>query len=189
MTLRLFNGSPECCGTMTSGGTESILMAVKAYRDYARSTRGVLEPELVLPVTAHAAFDKACAYFGVRLVHVPVDARSFKVDPAAVAAAITPSTIALVCSAPCYAQGVVDPVEELAALALRRGLPLHVDCCLGSFLIPFAEEVSGRKLPLFDFRVPVRGRQGRTARQQSDGASLQPVLVNSETGNSALTVL
>ena len=154
MTLRLFNGTPACCGTMTSGGTESILMAVKAYRDYARTTRGVLEPELVVPVTAHAAFDKACAYFGVRLVHVPVDAATFRVAPAALAAAITPSTIALICSAPSYAQGVVDPVEEIAALALRRGLPLHVDCCLGSFLIPFAEEVTGRPLPRFDFRVP-----------------------------------
>ena len=130
-------------------------MSVKAYRDFARSTRGVLEPELVAPVTAHAAFDKACAYFGVKLVHLPVDGTTFRVSPAAVAAAISANTIAVVVSAPCYAQGVVDPVEAVAALASARDIPVHVDCCLGSFLIPFANEARDKQLPLFDFRVPV----------------------------------
>ena len=154
MTLSLFNGGPDACGTMTSGGTESILMAIKAYRDHARTTRGITEPELVLPLTAHAAFDKACAYFGVKLVHVPVDPVTFRAVPAAMARAITRNTIALVSSAPSFPQGVVDPVPELAALALSRGLPLHVDCCLGSFLIAFAKRAGFPQPCAFDFSVP-----------------------------------
>lgn len=155
MTLRLFHGdaSRGACGTMTSGGTESILMAVKAYRDLARAQRGVTEPELVAPVTAHAAFDKACHYFGVRLVHVAVDGASFKADAAAMAAACTRNTIALVCSAPSYPQGVIDPVEQLAAFARSRDLPLHVDCCLGSFCIAFAEAAGFGVGRGFDFAV------------------------------------
>lgn len=153
MTVELFNGKAGThCGTMTSGGTESILMAMKAYRDYAKQTRGVADPELICPVTAHAAFDKACNYFGIKLVHVPVDPVTFRADVKAMTAKINKNTIALVCSAPCYAQGVVDPVEELATVAKARNLPLHVDCCLGSFLIASAA-AAGHKLPLFDFRV------------------------------------
>lgn len=95
-----------------------------------------------------------CFYFGIKLVHLPADPVTFKVSPAAIEAAITRNTIAIVVSAPNFPQGVIDPVEEVAALALRKGLPLHVDCCLGSFLIPFAEEVTGKALPKFDFRVP-----------------------------------
>lgn len=161
MTLGLFNARPECVGTMTSGGTESILMAVKAYRDLAKKTRGVTEPELVVPRTAHAAFDKACDYFGVRLIHLDVDQKTFTVSPAAVAKAITRNTIGLVCSAPNFPQGTVDPVEAIAAIGKAKGIPVHVDCCLGSFLIPFANEVyssspdcaSRKPLQPFDFRV------------------------------------
>jgi sphinganine-1-phosphate aldolase len=154
MTVKLFNGDPRTghCGTMTSGGTESILMACKAYRDLARSKRGVREPELVVPLTAHAAFDKACAYFGIKLVHVPVDPVTFRANPAAMRRAITPNTIGLICSAPSYPQGVIDPVEELAALALEHGLPLHVDCCLGSYCVAFAGR-AGFAVPPFDFAV------------------------------------
>jgi sphinganine-1-phosphate aldolase len=126
MCVRAFQGGPEACGTMTSGGTESILMAVKSYRDKAKKERGVVYPELVVPITAHAAFDKACAYFGIKLVHVPVDPVTFRAVPSALAAACTPNTIGLVCSAPSYPQGVVDPIPEVAAFALKRGLPLHV---------------------------------------------------------------
>ena len=154
ITLRLFNSKEKGCGSMTSGGTESILMACKAFRDYARTNRGITEPELVVPVTAHAAFDKACAYFCIRLVHVPVDPVSFRAIPEKMAAAITANTIGLVCSAPSYAQGVVDPVEDLAAIAVARGLPLHVDCCLGSFLISFAARAGFPQPRPFDFRVP-----------------------------------
>lgn len=110
---------------------------------------------LATAAPAAAAFICAgCFYFGIKLVHLPVDPVTFKVSPAAIEAAITRNTIAIVVSAPNFPQGVIDPVETVAALALRRGLPLHVDCCLGSFLIPFAEEVTGKPLPKFDFRVP-----------------------------------
>jgi sphinganine-1-phosphate aldolase len=153
MTVALFHGGPDACGTMTSGGTESILMACKAYRDYARSTRGVTEPELVVPVTAHAAFDKACHYFGIRLVHVDVDPVTFRSRPEALAAAITSNTIALVSSAPSYPQGVIDPITEVAAIATKHNLPLHVDCCLGSYCVAFAAAAGYPTVP-FDFAVP-----------------------------------
>ena len=126
MCCAAFHGGADACGTMTSGGTESILMAVKTYRDMARALRGVREPELLAPVTAHAAFDKACAYFGVRLVHLPVNPVTFRVEAAAYAKALTPNTIGLVASAVSYPQGVLDPIPEIAALAVQKGLPLHV---------------------------------------------------------------
>lgn len=153
MTLNLFHGGPDGCGTMTSGGTESILMACKAYRDFAKAKRGITEPEIVVPVTAHAAFDKACYYFGIKLVHIPVDPVTFRSVPAAMEAAINRNTIALVSSAPSYPQGVIDPITDVAAIALKHGIPFHVDCCLGSFCIAFAE-AAGYPKQLFDFRVP-----------------------------------
>ena len=153
MCAAAFRGPPGACGTMTSGGTESILMACKAYRDKARAA-GITEPEIIAPVTAHAAFDKAAAYFGLKLVHIPVDPQSFRADVAATARAITRNTVALVGSAPCYPQGVVDPIPELGALALAKGLCLHVDACLGSLLIPFAKEAGFEQPCAFDFSVP-----------------------------------
>jgi sphinganine-1-phosphate aldolase len=160
MTADLLGGSalPEpregrsVCGTVTSGGTESILLAMKTYRDQAREERGILAPELVTPETAHAAFDKASEYFNIRRVNVRVDG-SFRADPAAMAAAITKNTIALVASAPSYPHGAIDPVEALAQVARRRGIGLHVDACLGGFVLPFAREL-GHAVPPFDFRVP-----------------------------------
>ena len=139
-------------GTVTSGGTESILLAMKAYRDHAREVRGITQPELVAPVTAHAAFDKAAEYFGIRRVSLPVDA-TYRADVDAARAAITSNTIALVASAPAFPHGTIDPVEELAALARARGVGLHVDACLGGFVLPFAREL-GYPVPAFDFRVP-----------------------------------
>lgn len=154
MVLRLFNGNDACVGTMTSGGTESILLAMKAYRDYARKFRGVTDPEIVVPVTAHAAFDKAAAYFCIKLVHIPVDPVTFRADVAAMAKAITRNTVAIVGSAPCYPQGVIDPIPELGQLALKHGVPLHVDCCLGSFVAAHAAAAGFPTRWLFDFRVP-----------------------------------
>jgi sphinganine-1-phosphate aldolase len=138
-------------GTVTSGGTESILLAMKAYRDHARETRGITRPELVAPVTAHAAFDKAAEYFGIRRVGIPVDG-AFRADVGAARAAITANTIALVASAPAFPHGAIDPVAELATLARSRGIGLHVDACLGAFVLPFAREL-GYAVPPFDFRV------------------------------------
>ena len=139
-------------GTVTSGGTESILLAMKAYRDFARARRGIAEPEIVAPVTAHAAFDKAAGYFDMPLVRVPVD-DGFKVDPAAVSDAMTERTAVVVGSAPTFPHGVIDPIPELAALAAERGVGCHVDGCLGGFVLPWAERL-GYPVPPFDFRLP-----------------------------------
>jgi sphinganine-1-phosphate aldolase len=140
-------------GTVTSGGTESILCAVAAYRDRARRERPwIRRPELVAPSTIHAAFDKAAHYFGVRLVKVPVGP-DLRADVRATARAIGRRTIGLVASAPQYPHGVVDPIGELGMLAQDRGLPLHVDACVGGFILPWLERL-GRPVPRWDFRVP-----------------------------------
>ncbi|HSK01846.1 MAG TPA: aminotransferase class V-fold PLP-dependent enzyme [Kofleriaceae bacterium] len=140
-------------GTVTSGGTESILCAVAAYRDRARRERSwIRRPELVVPSTIHPAFDKAAHYLGVRLVKVPIRP-DLRADPRAMARAIGRRTIGLVASAPQYPHGVVDPIGELGVLAQDRGLPLHVDACVGGFLLPWLEQL-GRPIPRWDFRVP-----------------------------------
>jgi sphinganine-1-phosphate aldolase len=139
-------------GTVSSGGTESILLAMKTYRDFARARRGIAEPEIVAPVTAHAAFDKAARYFDMTLVRVPVDA-GFKADLAAMAAAVTDRTAVVVGSAPSFPHGVIDPIPEIAALAAERGAGCHVDACLGGFIVPWAEKL-GYPVPPFDFRLP-----------------------------------
>ncbi|BGP17316.1 Dihydrosphingosine phosphate lyase [Rhodosporidiobolus nylandii] len=143
------------CGTTTSGGTESILMACKAYRDRARAEYGITEPEMVVPNSAHAAFDKASKYFGIKIHHIPVDPVSRKVDIKRVRRAINSNTIMLVGSAPNFPDGAIDDISALSALALKSGgrIGLHVDCCLGSFLMPFLEKAGFLSVP-FDFRVP-----------------------------------
>lgn len=140
-------------GNMTSGGTESILMAVKAAREWGcqRLPRN-RTPELVLPVTAHPAFDKAAHYFGLRAVHVPVGT-DYRADVAAMRRAITRKTVLLVGSAPQYPHGVVDPIADIAQLAQRRGLLCHVDACVGGFMLPFVRDL-GYPVPPFDFAVP-----------------------------------
>ncbi len=147
-------GDAGVVGNFTSGGTESIILAVKAARDFARAERpGLVAPEMVLPETAHASFQKAGHYLGVRPVLAPVDPTSYRADPDAVRAAITPNTILLVGSAISYAHGVVDPIRELGEIALLHGLPLHVDACMGGFLLPYFRRL-GSAIPDFDFRVP-----------------------------------
>ncbi len=139
-------------GTVTSGGTESILLAMRAYRDQARAARSSERAQIVAPVSAHAAFDKAAQYFGIDLVRVPVGP-DYRADVAAMSAAITEHTVALVGSAPSFPHGAVDPILELAALALERTIGLHVDACLGGFVLPFGRAL-GYELPDFDFRLP-----------------------------------
>ncbi|XP_034464269.1 sphingosine-1-phosphate lyase 1 isoform X2 [Hippoglossus hippoglossus] len=151
MACVLFQGGPDSCGTVTSGGTESILMACKAYRDMAYE-RGVKYPEIIAPVSVHAAFNKAAHYFGMKLVHVPLDNKTMKVDVKAMKRAINKNTAMLVCSAPQFPHGIMDPVEEVAKLAERYNLPLHVDACLGGFLIVFMAK-AGYPLAPFDFRL------------------------------------
>ncbi|NVB42771.1 aminotransferase class V-fold PLP-dependent enzyme [Pseudenhygromyxa sp. WMMC2535] len=142
----------EVCGAISSGGTESILLAMKTYRDQARAERGVTRPNIVAPISAHAAFDKAARYFGIELrkIHTGPD---FRADLRAMRRAVDRNTICLVGSAPCFPHGVIDPITELAELALAKGVGLHVDACLGGFVLPWAKQL-GYDVPDFDFRVP-----------------------------------
>ncbi|MFD9544701.1 pyridoxal phosphate-dependent decarboxylase family protein [Streptomyces sp. NPDC060022] len=146
-------GAPGAQGTFTSGGTESIMLAVKTARDHARSVRGITAPQLVLPATAHAAFHKAAHYLGLETVVVPVDPVTFRADAGAVAAAITDRTALVVASTPSYAHGVIDPVAEIAEAAARRGVLCHVDACIGGWLLPYLRR-AGREVQPFDLSVP-----------------------------------
>ncbi|MCX7768075.1 MAG: aminotransferase class V-fold PLP-dependent enzyme [Flavobacteriales bacterium] len=146
------HSSDPIVGTVTSGGTESILMAMKAYRDWARQKRGITHPEVVLPVTAHAAFDKAAHYLGLRLVKIPVDKDS-RPDLKAFRNSFSSQTIVAVGSAPNFPHGTVDPIEDMARIAKKRGVGFHTDACLGGFILPFARE-AGAPVPPFDFEVP-----------------------------------
>ncbi len=152
MTAGLLHAPAEADGCMTSGGTESILMAVKTARERARAERGVTEPQLLAPVTAHPAFAKAAKYLGLELVQIPIG-DDFRADLAAAERLIGERTALVVGSAPNYPFGVVDPIPELSALAAERGISFHTDSCLGSFLLPFLEKL-GEPVPPFDFRVP-----------------------------------
>jgi len=143
----------EAVGMITTGGSGSILHAVLAYREQSREQRGITRPNLVKPETGHVAFDKACHLVGVELRTVPVDATTGKVDAAAMDAACDDNTIVMIGSACNYGYGTIDPVEELGQIALRRGIGLHVDGCLGGFILPWGQEL-GYDIPLFDFRVP-----------------------------------
>ncbi|WP_033423876.1 pyridoxal phosphate-dependent decarboxylase family protein [Actinomadura flavalba] len=143
-------GDAATPGVFTSGGTESIMLAVKAARD-ARPVEG--RPEIVVPSTAHPAFAKAAHYLGMDVRHVPVDPATFRADPAAMAAAFTPRTVLVVASAPSYPHGVLDPVAEIAALAAGAGLLCHVDACVGGWVLPWLRE-AGRDVPPFDLAVP-----------------------------------
>lgn len=146
-------GNPAAVGHFTSGGTESILLALKSARDYARGVRGIAAPRVVLPLTAHAAFHKACAYLDIAKDVVDVDPVTFCADPAAIEAAIGPETALVVVSAPSYAHGVIDPIGEVAALAARRGVLCHVDACVGGWLLPFMAR-AGWTVPPFGLDVP-----------------------------------
>lgn len=154
MAASHLRGDENVVGNFTSGGTESILLAVKTARDWARAQRPeIREPEMILPVTAHAAFQKAAHYFCVKPVLVAVDPVSFRADPAAIERAITPNTILLVGSAVSYAHGVVDPIREIAEIAQRHGLLFHVDACMGGFLLPYFRRL-GAPVPDFEFHIP-----------------------------------
>jgi hypothetical protein len=126
MTAALFR-SPRSCGAMTSGGTESIIMAVLAYKRWGRTTKGIVKPNIVVPVTAHAAFEKASQYLDVEIRKVNVDGSRMRAVPARMRSAIDSNTVALVCSAVSFPHGVLDPVEEIAAIAARRHVGCHVD--------------------------------------------------------------
>ena len=152
MTAGLLHAPEGAGGCMTSGGTESILMAVKTARDRARAERGVTRPEMVVPESAHPAFAKACQYLGLERKPVPLRA-DLRADVDAAADLIGAQTALVVGSAPNYPYGTVDPIPELAALAAERGISFHTDSCVGGFMLPFLERL-GEPIPPFDFRVP-----------------------------------
>jgi glutamate/tyrosine decarboxylase-like PLP-dependent enzyme len=154
MAVDLFSGDKRCCGSMTSGGTESILMAIKTYRDWARDKfPNIKEPEMILPSSAHPAFDKGADYFGVRSVRVPVDKNTHQADIKAMERALSDNTILIVGSACDFPRGVVDPISQLAQIAQEKGIGMHVDSCLGGFMLPFVKKL-GYEVPDFDFSVP-----------------------------------
>ncbi|KAJ3373004.1 hypothetical protein HDU91_001437 [Kappamyces sp. JEL0680] len=137
MVVNMYHGGADACGSMTSGGSESIMMSMKTHRDWARKVKGITEPEMygraahvrVVPISVHAAFDKGAQYFGIKLIHAPVgDDGCVLVDK--VAAAITANTIMLAGSTPGFPHGAVDNIPALAKLALQHGIGLHVDSCL-----------------------------------------------------------
>ncbi len=144
----LLDAPETAVGTVTSGGTESCLLAVQSARD---SRPDLAHPNLVLPTTGHAAFRKGAHYFGVELRSVPVG-EDFRADPAAMAAAIDESTVLVVASAPSYAHGVVDPVPDIAARAAARGVRCHVDACIGGWVLPYAARL-GRRVTPWTFAV------------------------------------
>jgi len=138
------------CGALTSGGSESLITAMLVYRERGRD-RGIAEPEVVMPTTAHVALLKGAHYLGVKAIQVPVG-DDFRADVKAMAAAIGPRTVALIGSAGTYPHGVIDPIAELSELALEHDLGLHVDGCLGGFILPWAERLE-YEVPTWDFRL------------------------------------
>lgn len=152
MACNLFQGGPESCGAMTTGGTESIIMAVKAFRDYARDVKGITRPNIVAPVTAHVAFNKAGLYFGAHVHSVKLNPETYTVDIKAMERAINRNTIMLVGSAPNFPYGTVDDIEAIAKLGKKYNIPVHVDACLGGFLVVFMKR-AGYTLRPFDFSV------------------------------------
>ncbi|GAB3574833.1 aminotransferase class V-fold PLP-dependent enzyme [Amycolatopsis endophytica] len=145
----LLGGTEETVGAVTSGGTESCLLAVLAARE---GRPDVTAPSMVLPSTAHAAFHKAAHLFRVRPVVVPADPGTFRADPGAMAAAIDDTTVLVVAGAPSYAHGVLDPIAEIAAAAAARGVRMHVDACIGGWILPYFRRL-GRPVPDFGFGV------------------------------------
>lgn len=160
MTARMLGGNTgedrgpdeQVCGVVTSGGTESILLAMKSYRDQARDKRGIRKPDMVVPSTAHAAFDKAAECFDIKIRHVPVD-DDYRADVEATRETITRNTIVVVGSSPSFPHGVIDPIGPLSEISRRRGIGFHTDACLGGFILPWAEKL-GYDVPTFDFRLP-----------------------------------
>jgi glutamate/tyrosine decarboxylase-like PLP-dependent enzyme len=154
MTAAMLHGeaAADACGVLTGGGSESLTTQLLTYRDHARATRGVTAPQAIIPVTAHCALDKAGHYFGVEILHAPVD-DDWRVDLDWVAEHVSDRTICLVGSAGNYPHGVVDPIAGLGEIALRHRIGLHVDGCLGGFILPWAQRL-GYDVPAFDFAVP-----------------------------------
>lgn len=151
-TAEILNGTDEVCGVVTSGGTESCLMAVKTYRDMARDKRGVKKPEMIMATTAHVAWFKASEYFNVKIRLVPLK-DDFTPDLKKLKKMINRNTVMILGSAPEYPHGIIDPIEEMGKIAQAKSIPLHVDACVGGFILPFMA-MNGEQLPPWDYRVP-----------------------------------
>ncbi|MFK8019977.1 MAG: aspartate aminotransferase family protein [Pseudomonadales bacterium] len=151
-TADILNGTEDVCGVVTSGGTESCLMAVKTYRDMARETRRVKRPEMIIAESAHVAWFKASEYFGVKIRLVPL-LDDFSPNLKKLKRMINRNTVMILASAPEYPHGTIDPIEAMGEIAQKHNIPLHVDACVGGFILPFME-MNGEELPLWDYRVP-----------------------------------
>lgn len=152
MGLALLHAPQNAAGTITSGGTDSITMAIKAARDYARATRGIKDTQnLIVPFSSHPAFDKAAHLMDIEVRRVPVGA-DLLADVGAMAEAIDDQTILLAGSAPCFPYGLIDPIEALSDLALKKNVWLHVDACVGGYIAPFVR-MNGASIPSFDFEL------------------------------------
>jgi glutamate/tyrosine decarboxylase-like PLP-dependent enzyme len=146
--------SHTACGAMGSGGTDSILNAMLGYRERARQEGGVSRPEMIWPETAHPAFRKAAHLFGLEVVVAPTDPQTTHVDVGFVRDAITPNTAVIVASAGNYPYGTIDPIENLSDIAVERNVCLHVDGCLGGWILPWGQDLGYENIPVFDFRLP-----------------------------------
>jgi len=140
----------EVCGTVSTGGTESILMAMKTYRDRAEEESGITEPEMILPVSAHPAFDKAAKYFKIKQVKLPLN-NDMTADIDTLKKSINKNTVVIIGSAPAFPHGMIDPIKEMSDIALQHHIGFHVDACVGGFVLPFAEK-AGYDVPVVDFR-------------------------------------
>src|ERR1700681_2769644 len=152
MTASMLHGTPEVCGVVTFGGTESLINPMLVYRDRGRAEKGITEPEVIIPVTAHVALEKAGHLLGIKILKAPLT-KDWVVDVDWVHDHINHDTVALVGSADNYAHGLIDPIEKLAAIAHMNDLGMHVDGCLGGFILPWGERL-GYEIPRFDFRIP-----------------------------------
>jgi len=151
-TADILNGTEEVCGVVTSGGTESCLMAVKTYRDMAKDKRGVKKPEMIIPESAHVAWYKASEYFGVKIRMIPL-LEDLTPDLKKMKKLINRNTVMILGSAPEYPHGTIDPIEEMGALAQKHNIPMHVDACVGGFILPFMK-MNGVDIPKWDYQVP-----------------------------------
>src|ERR1700687_1585166 len=152
MTAAMLHGTAGVCGVVTFGGTESLINPMLVYRERGRVEKGITEPEVIIPVTAHVALEKAGHLLGIKILKAPLTSE-WVVDVDWVRDHVTKNTVALVGSAANYAHGLIDPIEKLSEIALEHGIGLHVDGCLGGFILPWGERL-GLDIPPFDFRVP-----------------------------------
>jgi sphinganine-1-phosphate aldolase len=150
-TADILHGTEDVCGVVTSGGTESCLMAVKTYRDMARDKRRVKRPEMIIPESAHVAWFKASEYFGVKIRLVPL-LENYSPDLKKLRRMINRNTVMILGSAPEYPHGTIDPIAAMGEIAQQHNIPLHVDACVGGFILPFME-MNGEEMPLWDYRV------------------------------------